>query len=209
MTQDTHLVPAEAPTLLLLRHGQIKANKQRRWHGSTDSDLTFKGRRQARRTSRRLRNEPIAAIYASPLKRCQNTAKLATQHLDLAIHSAPGLREMSIGDWEDTPFAALHTDHQLFEHLTQDEDYCPPRGESIRQVSERMLSTLNTISQAHAPGESVLIVTHGVAISVALASLLDQQATRWQEYHIGNCSLTDLYLKPEPYVLSIGDDYHL
>ena len=29
-------------TLLLLRHGQIKANRQRRWHGSTDSALTLK-----------------------------------------------------------------------------------------------------------------------------------------------------------------------
>ena len=42
-------------TLLLLRHGQIKANRQRRWHGSTDSALTLKGRIQAKLTSRALR----------------------------------------------------------------------------------------------------------------------------------------------------------
>jgi broad specificity phosphatase PhoE len=207
MTKDT--ITPQAPTLLLLRHGQIKANKQRRWHGSTDSDLTFKGRRQARRTGRRLRDRSIAAIYASPLKRCHDTATLATEHLDLPIHSEPGLREMSIGDWEDTLFSTLHTDHQLFRHLTEDQDYCPPQGESIRDVSERMLSTLKSISNGHAPEETVLIVTHGVAIGVALASLLDQQSTLWQEYHIGNCSLTHLCLEPEPYTSSIGDDHHL
>ena len=37
----------EHPRLLLLRHGQIKANRQGRWHGSTDSPLTWRGRRQA------------------------------------------------------------------------------------------------------------------------------------------------------------------
>ncbi|MFM7119070.1 MAG: phosphoglycerate mutase family protein, partial [Gammaproteobacteria bacterium] len=36
--------------LLLVRHGQIRANIKGHWHGSTDSPLTWTGHRQARKT---------------------------------------------------------------------------------------------------------------------------------------------------------------
>ena len=59
-----------APRLLLLRHGQITANRVGRWHGSTDSPLTLRGRWQAWRTGRYLsKNENLAAVYTSPLQR--------------------------------------------------------------------------------------------------------------------------------------------
>ncbi len=61
---------------LLLRHGQIKANRVGRWHGSTDSALTWRGRRQAKRTGKYLSaNSQLDAVYASPMQRCQATAR--------------------------------------------------------------------------------------------------------------------------------------
>mgnify|MGYP002214341358 CR=1 FL=1 len=60
---------AMAPRLLLLRHGQITANRVGRWHGSTDSPLTLRGRWQAWRTGRYLsKNETFAAVYTSLLR---------------------------------------------------------------------------------------------------------------------------------------------
>ncbi|MEC9155957.1 MAG: histidine phosphatase family protein, partial [Pseudomonadota bacterium] len=92
-------------TLLLLRHGQIKANRQRRWHGSTDSALTLKGRIQATLTSRALRKRgDIQAVYTSPLQRCRHTGALAGSHMTHQSTVIDGLAEMSIGDWEGKKF---------------------------------------------------------------------------------------------------------
>ena len=105
-------------TLLLLRHGQIKANRQGRWHGSTDSALTLKGRIQASLTSRALRrSQEISAVYTSPLQRCKHTGRLATAHLPHQPKIIEGLAEMSIGDWEGEKYSQLQIDHQLTENF--------------------------------------------------------------------------------------------
>ena len=76
-----------------MRHGQIKANVERRWHGSTDSPLTWRGRRQAKRTGRHLRQQhQLTAVYASPLIRCQDTARFASRHTKLEIQTIDGLQ---------------------------------------------------------------------------------------------------------------------
>ena len=86
-----------APRLLLLRHGQITANRVGRWHGSTDSPLTLRGRWQAWRTGRYLsKNETFAAVYTSPLQRCRHTAALTAPASKASHTVVNGLAEMSI-----------------------------------------------------------------------------------------------------------------
>src|SRR5262249_51979641 len=62
--------------LLLVRHGQIAANLDARWHGSTDGALTEQGREEARQVAVHLaRTRPgFAAVYTSPLQRARDTA---------------------------------------------------------------------------------------------------------------------------------------
>lgn len=203
--------PTLGPTLLLLRHGQIRANKRGNWHGSTDSSLTFKGKRQARATGRYLaRSEQhIDRVVSSPLQRCQQTAALATRHLQLNIETHPGLAEMSVGDWEDMPFAQLHEEHDLFGTMSRDATFLPPNGESLHTVSERMVTAFDEIASQAEVDEVILIVSHGVAMGAALATLLDGDARRWQDYQVSNCALSELCLAPEPCLYLFNQDSHL
>ena len=116
--------------LLLQRHGQIKANRQGLWHGSTDSPLTWLGRRQARRTARRLtrRQPPVEAIVTSPLQRCRATADAAARALGLTVSEHHDLREMDLGEWEGESFEALQRERGLFTTLATDGDFFAPGG---------------------------------------------------------------------------------
>ncbi|MEE2783439.1 MAG: histidine phosphatase family protein [Pseudomonadota bacterium] len=198
------------PRFLLLRHGQINANKTGHWHGSTDSPLNFRGRRQARRTGQHLvkSETQLDAAYASPLIRCQQTATLALRHTDLPILTVAALREMSIGEWEGQSFLSLRDEHDLFEQL-KDPDYAPPGGESLQTVAARMCQVLVEISKQHQAHEHILIVSHGVAMSVALASLIENSPSLWRNYHLDNCSLTEVLVSPKPVVLSFNQSGHL
>jgi broad specificity phosphatase PhoE len=196
------------PTLLLLRHGQIKANRTGHWHGSTDTPLTFKGRRQAKRASQHLTNIKLSAVYASPLIRCQQTATIATKHTDLEIQTSDGLQEMSIGAWEAISFKALQEEHGLFASL-KDPDFCPPDGESLSDVSSRVCNALVDISAGHSEDETVLVVSHGVAMAVAVATFLHDEPSRWRDYHFDNCGLTEMLVSPEPVVVSFNQSSHL
>ena len=195
---------------LLLRHGEIAANRTRRWHGSTDSPLTWRGRRQAKRTGRHLsRNETLTAIYTSPLQRCHHTATLAGSAHGVPITPLAGLQEMSIGQWEDMPFRDLVEQHDFIERATQNIEFAPPGGESLLQVAQRVSDAFHHIDDQHAEEHTVLVVSHGVAMAVALAVFLHESPSRWMDYHFDNCSLTEFRLSPDPVVYSFNISAHL
>jgi phosphoserine phosphatase len=202
---------ASMAKLLLARHGQIRANRQGRWHGSTDSALTWRGRLQVRRTARYLcRSEPpVGAVYASPLLRCRDTARLIAARLGLEVTIHPDLREYAIGEWEGLRFAELAERYRFVETATGDHDFAPPGGESLRQVAQRIVSAVREIHQRHDDDERVLVVGHGAALAVALGTLIDGDPGRWVNYHFANCSLTELVLSPAPYVNFFNTTHHL
>ncbi len=188
-----------SPRILLLRHGQIIANRQRRWHGSTDSSLTLRGRWQAYLTGRFLsKNEHINAVYTSPLQRCRHTAKLAAGHAPVQHEIVPEIAEMSVGAWEGMAFNELNDRHKLIERCNQDLDWAPPGGESLSTVAKRMRQGLVAIADRHAESDTVLVVSHGAAMAIALGELLHQDPRSWVQYHFENCSLTEIRLGSNP-----------
>lgn len=196
--------------LLLVRHGEIEANRTRVWHGWTDSALTEQGHVQARLVGAHLaRTRPgIAAVYSSPLARARDTAAAIGSALALPTRVERDLMEYGVGELEGISYRALFTRHGFFERIREDPDYAPPGGESPNQVSGRMLEALARISRAH-PGEDVVAVGHGAALALALATLLDSDARDWQEYHKANCALSELVLEPAPALLSFNQTDHL
>jgi broad specificity phosphatase PhoE len=195
---------------LLLRHGQIKANKAGRWHGSTDSPLTWLGKRQAKRTGRHLRGrEQITAVYASPLQRCQDTARFASSGQNTEIQTLDGLQEMSIGEWEDMPFHELSERHDFVNRATNDVHFAAPQGESLADVAARVSHAFQHIDTQHEHDETVLVVSHGVALAVALAVFLHDSPAHWVKYHFNNCSLTEFVMSPQPVVHTFNEDAHL
>jgi len=201
-----------AHSILLVRHGVIAANRAGRWHGSTDSPLLWRGKRQAKRTGRWLaKSQPaVAAIYASPLQRCQSTAQIiARQSPALTVQTCENLREYAIGDWEDMAFSELAKQHDFVNRATADLEFAPPGGESLRQVAERFTDALTQIDQRHSAAESVLVVSHGAIMAVGLGTLLDNNPARWVDYNFGNCSVTQLVMGDPAYVEFFNATDHL
>lgn len=192
-------------TLIIMRHGTIKANLKKRWHGSTDSPLLWRGRRQAKRLGAYAAKAypELDAVYSSPLQRCQNTAAPLAAKLSLDVQVVDDLREWSLGEWEDTLFTDLSSEHNFFTRTLQNPTWAAPDGDSLQSVSERCVAALQTIATRHTSNFSdtcVGVVSHGAAMQVAIATLIDGNPKRWQSYSMGNASITELVLHPEPYI---------
>ena len=198
-------------SLLLLRHGQIQANRKGLWHGSTDSPLIWRGRRQAQKTARHLAagRESLSAIYTSPLTRCRQTAAAVQKLTGIEPVTVDNLREYAIGEWEGLSFSYLAAQHDFVGRALKDPQFAPPGGESLATVAERTVAALEDIHERHDASEKVLIVSHGVALAVALGSLLNKDPSRWIDYPVANCSLTELMLSPSPYVNFFNSTQHL
>ncbi|MEM7080019.1 MAG: histidine phosphatase family protein [Pseudomonadota bacterium] len=196
--------------LYLVRHGLIKANVSRVWHGSTDSPLLWRGRRQAKRLGKYLaRTLPkLDAVYSSPLQRCQRTAQLGTGYAGCDTTTLDGLAEMSVGEWEGAAFKWLVEEHDFMQRLTTDLDYAAPQGESLKQVAQRTTAALAHIRATHETG-TVVAVSHGIALAVMLAATMDDDIRRWHDYQFSNCSLTHLRFDPKPALLTLNQTFHL
>jgi broad specificity phosphatase PhoE len=197
--------------LLLLRHGQIHANRKGLWHGSTDAPLTRRGRRQVKATARVVQasHHPLAAIYTSPLIRCLDTAERIAERLGMETIPIDELKEYAIGEWEGLPFSELAETHDFVDRAIEDPDFAPPGGESLNDVANRIVPALERIHDAHADHERVLIVGHGASLAVAVSAILDKDPSRWVDYHLSNCGLTELVLSPTPYVTFFNSTQHL
>jgi broad specificity phosphatase PhoE len=95
--------------LLLIRHGQTEWNLMKRWQGRAESQLTDLGRAEAARAALHLADmEPFDEIWASPLIRAHDTAKILSSTLGVSpVHTDPRLIETDVGAWEGLTLAEL------------------------------------------------------------------------------------------------------
>ena len=195
--------------LTLVRHGETSANLDGVWHGSTDTALTLRGRKQAERVARYLGESlrSASAIYSSPLQRAHDTALAIGRELSLEPVLNSGLREFDLGQWEGRSYASLYREVRLWDHMRQDPHFAPHGGESPRAVTDRFVSALSEIAGRHA-NEHVIVVAHGGAFSLALAEILDGDYRKWDRA-MGNCAVSDLQLHPEPQLIRFNYLEHL
>lgn len=168
--------------LFLIRHGATTLSAEDRFAGATDVDLSDEGRAQARCLGDRLAREKIAAIYASPMKRTRETAKLAAGPHEFEPIVKDGLREISHGRWEGLTRKEVESRYRD-EYLSWEQDpftFAPEDGESGLSVMARALPAIREIVLAH-PGESVAVVSHKATIRLVLASFLGIDARGYRD----------------------------
>lgn len=152
------------PFLSLIRHAPTTWNEAGRIQGQTDTPLSEKGRLSLRswETPATL---SAAEWWTSPLQRCRDTARhLAGRN----VRTDDRLMETHWGEWQGSRLADLRND--LGEVMTEMEgrgwDFCPPGGESPRDVSIRFLSFARDVAER---GQTTVAVTHRGVIRVAMA----------------------------------------
>lgn len=126
-----------------LRHGETEANAKGIVSGSLDVDLTPLGLKQAYEAARVLSDEPITAIYSSPLRRARETAEPVARALRLSVNIIPEFIERSQGELEGKPL-----DMRI-------EGNAPQGSESFEDFSLRVLKGLSQVK-----GHTPLIVAH-------------------------------------------------
>ena len=195
--------------IYFVRHGQTYANIDKVWHGQTDTELTPEGYEQTRKLGAYFSNYITpTVIYSSPLKRARITAEAIGQGFNLEVIQDPRLMELDLGDWEGQTFESLSsTGSNTLHELVHNPDFCSPNGESQNVVKARMLAAIKEIGEKH-KNESVVIVSHGVAISIALAHYLHDDTTQWPKYSKSNTAFSELCLNSKQ-LLRFNQSDHL
>jgi broad specificity phosphatase PhoE len=160
--------------LFLIRHAEVEARYQNIFGGCIDMNLSPRGHEQARALAAFLGRLPMDALYASPMKRVEQT--LAPWLNDGAPRPVVlrDLREVDFGDWTGLGWDAVkerfgHSAWEWLHHLERGE---VPNGETGASFRARIEPCLRQIVREQ-PGRNVAIVCHGGVIRMILAIVLD------------------------------------
>ena len=163
-----------AGRLLLVRHGRTAYNSQARLQGQVDIPLDDVGRWQARTAAALLlaRHEPTAVV-TSDLTRAHETASFLARAAGLPLLVDPRLRERAFGVWEGLTGDDLRRDwpdeFAIWRAGGQPEGV---GAETRAQVAARTLAGITEHVAALGRDDTLVVVSHGSAISSAVGALL-------------------------------------
>ena len=162
--------------LWLLRHPAPEAVVRGRCYGSLDVALSEGGMRQARAMTRMLSAEPLAAIYASPRKRCRQAAEMIAGGRARSVETMDAFRELDFGEFEGRTYEEIAASHpELYRQwMERPTEVQFPGGENFAAMRTRVLDGLRQVRTRH-NGESVALVTHGGVARIMLADALGMQ----------------------------------
>lgn len=189
-------------TIIFVRHGETLWNKERRYQGQKDSPLSPKGLLQAEKVGEFLRNRKIHAVYSSDLKRALVTAESIAKHHQLRPTVDVRLREMSFGVWEGQTREEVRLQYpDLWKARGQDIVTTRiPEGELPEEVVQRFRGFLDSCL-AKAPNQTIVVVSHGGALRLTIASLLNIPLDKASCLHQSNTGITELiFTNKSPHV---------
>jgi probable phosphoglycerate mutase len=165
--------PGLVVPLYMLRHGETAWNTERRMQGTKNSDLTERGRAQARAMGRALKAELAreagpTVFLRSPLGRVRETSEIVGQELGLdpsQWRDDPRLVELGYGDWEGFSWKEIEITHPtaLSDWRADPHGFSPPGGETHFELRRRSAGVLADIVASQT---RTVIVGHGVSGAV-------------------------------------------
>jgi len=195
-------------TLYLIRHGETNFNREKRFQGQIDAELSPEGLKQAEKLRGKMKNIHVDAIYCSPLQRARKTAEIAFPEKELIIFDE--LKERSYGNAEgmlrkdfDKEFPHLIEDYEKRWHLDVE------GVELFDDLKQRAVQVIEDIAKKE-KGKSIAIVAHGGLLRAFLMKITGKPDEKHRDYRFGNTSLTIMeYENGEFNLKSFNDISHL
>jgi len=189
--------PAAITRLWLIRHAEVEVRYQKTFGGRIDMNLSPRGRRQAEMLAAHLQGKTIDAVYASPMKRVQQTLAPLLKNGAPSPTVLPGLREVDFGDWTGYNWFEVQKKFGVhpYDWLDQIGRGAVPHGESGDQFRARVEPCLFDIIGRH-PGGTAAIFCHGGVIRMILAILLELPLPKTNSFEIEYASVTQVALHP-------------
>lgn len=196
-----------ATVLCLIRHGQTRANVERRWQGHGDWGLDEIGSRQATSLGEWYGRHPV--VYSSPLTRASQTAARVASN---GVVEVEDLKEISMGQWEGMTSDEIlekwpdrmETIYRQGVDLKRGES-----GESWGELTARFRRAVHGVSTA--PDGVTVVVAHGGSIRSYVSSLTAVRETHAEAFFTPiNTSVTHVALTEEgPELLDYAVAPHL
>ncbi|MEI5906625.1 histidine phosphatase family protein [Bacillus spongiae] len=187
--------------IIIIRHGESEADIFNVHEGRADFSLTEKGRQQVHVMGERVKNEfPPDMIWASPLKRASETAKLLSEKVGCSVQLEDDLMEFNNGIQAGLTFEeAKKYPEPTYLHDSYED------GESHIEFRMRVESAFSRIlsSSQH---RRIAIVAHGGVINCLLQSFYQMPVTKDYYFKNGDTGISFIEIRDEERVTHFLND---
>ncbi len=180
--------------IILIRHGESEANRQRIVQGHKDFPLSELGLKQAEDMGDFLleNNYSFDSVYSSDLTRAKTTAEIICKKLHIdKIKTDERLREFNLGIYQGRRNDEMTAeDNSFLQSCWKDDLKRVPDGENVQEMKERVKDVFTDIVSTNDSKATILIVGHGGSLFHILDSTLKiyPEKAEWFE----NCKLNEI-----------------
>lgn len=191
--------------LVCIRHGQSLWNKENKFTGWVDIDLSDQGKEEAKKAAELLKEYKFDMVFTSVLKRAINTANIILEYNSSkpTIVRDKALNERHYGDLQGLNKAEIgeKVGAEQLHIWRRSYDVAPPEGESLKDTQDRVIPYFESeILPMIKSGKEVLISAHGNSLR-ALAMHLE---------NISKDDISDINIPTgQPYVYEFDDSYNV
>jgi broad specificity phosphatase PhoE len=207
--------------LILVRHGATDWNQQRRVQGLSNLGLNETGIKQAEALAQSLKDVKIDAIYTSPLRRAQETARAISRFHQVEVVTLDGLKELDVGEVDGLTYEEMRIRHSEFftKWMADFTSVRLPGGGTVPELRDRCCAAIQEIVKKQQPRmeencrneeKVVVAVTHFFPILCIVCNTLGLDLSYCRRLRLDVASMCTLEFNPERAVLvSFNDTCHL
>jgi probable phosphoglycerate mutase len=192
-------------TLFFVRHVEHVLQHQVLLGRTDNAPLSGDGLKQLSKLIGELREHPLNAIYSSPRWRARATAEAIGAALGVSVHTCEQLDELDYGDWSGRSFDELRRDKHWQRWNRARSKECPPGGESMRGLQERIVALAKELGQRH-PDEAVACITHAEPIRALMLHLCGLPLDEFAQIEVLPGSLTRIRVMPQSHILECVEE---
>ncbi|WP_298888081.1 histidine phosphatase family protein [uncultured Serinicoccus sp.] len=186
--------------VIVWRHGETAHNAGGVFQGQLDTELSERGREQARRAARTLAGRGAQRLVSSDLLRARQTASELAAVTGLEVEPDERLREIHVGRWQGLTHAEVTSRYpQAQLALERGEDVVRGEtGERLADVAARTRAAFeDVVAGLHEHGTAVL-ATHGLATRALVCAVVGLDVAQASQALVGlrNCHWADLVEHP-------------
>jgi broad specificity phosphatase PhoE len=172
--------------LMLVRHGETDWNRINKFQGQSGVGLNERGVAQAEALASALQEEPLKAIYSSPVARAMETVSIINRYHHVSIEQKDGLKEMNLGDFEGLQPKNLINEHSEFfrQWMEDPASLRMPNGETLQEVQDRAWDVVEEVSTNCGDG-SVLLCGHNFVNLMILCKVLGLEIKHFRRLRQG------------------------